>query len=407
MLIKARVMGGDEASERRRGGGRNGGVTPGQSAQLPEAAWQEAYANGEVVEPPYDLDALSALYETNATNKACIDVKAINIVGLGYQFVPAEGADGSEESRRRLEDLFGHCNPEMTFTEILRCVWTDVEAVGNGYLEVTRNSLGEIDGFYHVPATTVRVRADHDGFVQIRDGRTRHFRRLGGALPAGDGAGDDLTEIMHLRKYTPQSSYYGIPDIVAAIPAAAGDKAARDYNFDFFAHNAVPRLAIIVEGGQLTDAALRQVQRYMESEIKGQNHKTLVLEVPGGEARVRIEKLTVGSEDEASFLGYRRSNRDEIATVHRVPPSKISIVENANLANSRDQDKTFREQVVQPEQRRLEHRLNEMIRDQIGIDGWQFRLEESDLESDLEKAEIAKIYTQIGVWTAEEARGRV
>ena len=211
--------------------------------------------------------------------------------------------------------------------------------------------------------------------------------------------------MLHFRKYTPQSSYYGVPDIVAAIPAAAGDKAARDYNFDFFAHNAVPRLAIVVEGGQLTEAALRQVQRYMESEIKGQSHKTLVLEVPGSDARVRIEKLTVGTQDEASFLGYRRANRDEIATVHRVPPSKIGIVENANLANSRDQDKTFREQVVRPEQRRIEHRFNGLIRGQMGICDWQLQLQESDLEGELERAEIARIYTEIGAWTAEDVRG--
>ena len=194
---------------------------------------------------------------------------------------------------------------------------------------------------------------------------------------------------------------------MAAIPAAAGDKAARDYNYDFFAHNAVPRLAIVVEGGQLSDAALKQIQRYMESEIKGQHHKTLVLEVPGTDAKVRIEKLTVGSEDEASFLGYRRANRDEIVTVHRVPPSKIGIVENANLANSRDQDKTFREQVVRPEQRRIEHRFDELIREGMGIEGWSFRLLESDLGGELERAEIARIYTEIGVWTTEDARRQV
>ena len=391
-LVKARVMGGSPADL---------GVRAGRSRQLPETPWGDAYANGEVKEPPYDLDALAALYETNATNKACVDAKATNIAGIGYRFGAVPGTDASQDDRARLEALFGRCNPEMTFTEILRSVWTDVEALGNGYLEITRNSLGEVDGFYHVPATTVRVRTDRSGFVQIRDGRTREF----GTLRVSEGIGTgDANEMIHFRKYTPQSSYYGVPDIVAAIPAAAGDKAARDYNYDFFAHNAVPRLAIVVEGGQLNDAAMRQVQRYMESEIKGQGHKTLVLEVPGADSRVRIEKLTVGTQDEASFLGYRRANRDEIATVHRVPPSKIGIVENANLANSRDQDKTFREQVVRPEQRRIEHRFNELIRDQLGIGDWELQLQESDLAGELERAEIARIYTEIGAWTAEDVK---
>jgi capsid portal protein len=61
----------------------------GVSRQLPDTPWHEAYASGEVVEPPYDLEALAALYETNSTHKACVDAKTINVVGLGYRFVPA------------------------------------------------------------------------------------------------------------------------------------------------------------------------------------------------------------------------------------------------------------------------------------------------------------------------------
>ena len=101
------------------------------------------------------------------------------------------------------------------------------------------------------------------------------------------------------------------------------------------------------------------------------------------------------------------ANRDEVMMVHRVAPSKITVVENANLANSTDQDKTFREQVVRPEQRRIEYRFNRMIREQIGIGDWELRLEEMDLSRALEEAQVAQIYEKMGVWTAEEIRGRV
>ena len=81
-------------------------------------------------------------------------------------------------------------------------------------------------------------------------------------------------------------------------------------------------------------------------------------------------------------------------------------MENANLANSTDQDKTFREQVVRPEQRRIEFRINHMLREQMGIADWQFRFREMDLTEELQQAEIARIYAEIGVWTAEEIRAR-
>jgi PBSX family phage portal protein len=331
-----------------------------------------------------------------------------NTVGLGYRFVPlAENVRGANRGNLALlEHLFGNCNPDQTFTEVLSAVQTDVECLGNGYLELTRNSRGEIDGFYHVPGTTMRVRGGGGGFLQIRETERRYFRPLGGPEEADPLTGEPQNEIMHLKKYTPQSSYYGIPDIVAAMAAIVGDKEAREYNIDFFENHAVPRLAIIVEGGQLSDDVLAQIQEYMETEIRGQGHKTLVLDVPGNDVRIRLEPLTVGVSQDAAFLEYRKANRDEVLMVHRVPPSKITVVEHANLANSKDQDKTFREQVIRPEQRRIEYRLNRMIREQMGIGDWRFRFEEMDLSEAREEAEIARIYSEIGAWTVEEIRGR-
>jgi PBSX family phage portal protein len=378
----------------------------GQSRQLPESAWESEYAEGVVREPPYDLEALAGLYETNATHKACVDAKVINIVGLGHRFVATNGeADPAE--LQRLEELFAGCNPDMTFTEIMRQVWTDVETLGNGHLEVTRNGAGEVDGFFPMPGTTVRVKVDNQGLVQIREGKKRHFKRLGDAEPRRDPETGELqSEVLHFRKYTPQSSFYGVPDLVAALPAVVGDKAAREYNIDFFEHNAVPRMAVIVEGARVSDEVMGAIRQFMETEIKGKPHKTLVLDVPGENVKVRLEPLGQHATEDAAFLDYRKANRDEVMMVHRVPPSKITVVENANLANSRDQDKTFREQVVRPEQRRIEHRLNQMIREQIGIRDWAFRFVEMDLGEAREEAELARVYASIGAWTVNEVRGR-
>jgi PBSX family phage portal protein len=392
-LVKAYVVGGGEG---------------GRSQQLPESAWSEAYATGEVVQPPYDLDSLASLYELNGTHKACVDAKTVNIVGLGHRFVPlGNEREASPENLAVLEHLFATCNPDMTFTEVMRAVWTDVECIGNGYLELTRNSRGQIDGMYHVPGTTVRVKSDRHGFVQERDGQRRHFRTVGSWEHTDPETGSVQNELVHFAKYTPLSSYYGVPDILPAVAAVLGDKAAREYNVDFFTHNAVPRMAIIVEGGQLSDEVLGQLKQFMESEVKGQGHKTLVLDVPGRETKVRLEKLTVGSQDDAAFLDYRKANRDEVLLVHRVPPSKVTVVENANLANSRDQDKTFREQVVRPEQRRIEYRFNRLIAEQFGIGDWAFRFRELDLAEAKEEAEVAALYAGIGALTVDEIRGQM
>ena len=393
-LLKAHVIGQDD-------------IQAGASQQLPEDVWSAAYEAGEVVEPPYDLEALAALYTSNSAHKACVDAKVTNIVGLGYTFMPTcEQAEASAEDRQRIEELFASCNKAMTFTEIMRAVWTDVECLGNGYLEVTRNSRGEVDGLYHVPGVTMRVRADRDGYVQIREGRRRDFRALGSEEQIDEDTGAVQNEIVHFYKYTPLSSYYGVPDIIPALPAMLGDKAAAEYNLDFFEHNAVPRMAIVVEGAQLSESLLNQIQHFMESEVKGQGHKTLVLEAPGSDAKVRIEPLTVGQAEDAGFVDYRYQNREDVLMVHRVPPAKVTIIDSANRANAYDQDKTFREQVVRPEQRRVEYQINQMIRRELGISDWEFAFREMDLSEALQEAEVAQIYHEIGAWTTDEIRAK-
>ncbi len=389
VLAKARVVGTDPSD--------------GKTQQLPEAPWPALYADGSIAEPPYDLEGLAALYESNATNKACIDAKVSNIVGLGYRMVRVSAAS-DEEELARVEALLSGADAGAPLTESLKAVWLDVETVGNGYLEITRNAQRQVDGFYHVPATTVRIATDRRRYVQIRSGKQQWFRVY---CPGGRPTDDGLNEILHFKKHTPLSTYYGVPDVVAAMSAAAGDRAARDYNIDFFEHNAVPRMAIIVEGGQLSDDLVRQVQQFMESEIRGKGHKTLLLDVPGNDVKVRVEPLTIGTQDDAAFLGYRRANRDEIMMAHRVPPSKITVVENANLANSTDQDKTFREQVVRPQQRAIEYRINKLLRRDLGVSGWEFRFREMDLGEERQQAEIAQIYGDLGVWDVDEIRAQL
>lgn len=378
------------------------GARAGASRVLGDPGWTALYEQGWVVEPPYDLDILAGLYETNAVNKACVDAKAGSIAGLGYRLVRTDER-GTEQGREAAIRLLEGRQTGTCFMDLIHGVCLDMESVGNGYIEVTRDSRGVIDGLYRVPATTVRVSPDRERLAQVVDGQRQWFHAYayGTRVPT-----DGLTEILHFRKQSPASSHYGVPDIVAAIGAAAGDRAAKEYNLDFFEHNAVPRMAIIVEGGQLTDELMRQIQHFMESEIRGKGHKTLVLDVPGHDVKVRIEPLTVGNQDDAAFLAYRKANRDEIMMAHRVPPSKITVVENANLANSKDQDKTFREQVVRPEQRRIEQRINRMLAKDLGVPGWEFRFVEMDLDEEREQAEIARVYAEIGAWDVNEIRAR-
>ena len=98
---------------------------------------------------------------------------------------------------------------EDTFTQTLIKVYTDLEATGNGYIEVGRTVGGNIGYIGHIPAKTMRVRRLRDGFVQLLYGKAVYFNNFGDKETENPIAGqeDRPNEIIHLKKYTPMNNY--------------------------------------------------------------------------------------------------------------------------------------------------------------------------------------------------------
>ncbi|MBN1630279.1 MAG: phage portal protein, partial [Thermoleophilia bacterium] len=211
-------------------------------------------------------------------------------------------------------------------------------------------------------------------------------------------------EILVIGETSPDSAFYPMPDHTPALGDIAGDEAAQLYQLQFFKNNAVPRIAICVDGGKLDPDTKDFILKYLAEGIRGEAHKTLLIETePGAGLHVHIEKLTVEGRTEADFMDYRKWARETVIMAHRVSPSKVTIVENANLANSKDQDKTFKEQVIKPDQNRWEKRIQWLLEDEFGAD---FPLEFHFVEMDLsDEEQIARTHSYYaGAATNNEVR---
>lgn len=374
--------------------------------------------------PPYNLEYLAELAVENATHAACIQTKVVNIVGLGYKWKETSKiqdarisiADDDDKITKlarkldravaRLDEWLEDLNEEDDFSDTLMKVWADVEATGNGYMEVGRNRDGSVGYLGHIPAPTVRVRLARDGFFQLIDRPDRMvFFRNYGDTTTNDPIGRDKSpnEIIHFKKHTPKSAYYGVPDIVAALPAVAGDKFSAAYNLDYFENKAVPRYALIVKGARLSAQAERRILEYFRREVKGKHHTTLYIPVPapmGSNVDVKLEPLENKVQD-ASFSKYRDQNRADIMMVHRTPSSKIA-VDGANSAGSRESDKTFKTQVCAPEQRRIEKKINRIVKEIT--DMYTFKFEEYDLIDEETQSRIHDRYIRLGIKNVNEIR---
>jgi PBSX family phage portal protein len=385
------------------------------------------YAMFDLIEPPYNLDYLSQIYEISPYNYAAINAKVSNIVGLGHDFVETrktkEAFDNItddrslDRARRKLnrlrQDLYDwleDCNEEETFTETLIKAYTDVEATGNGFIEIGRTSAGKIGYLGHIPAKTMRVRRLRDGFIQLLYGKAVYFRNFGDQETENPIAGglDRPNEIIHLKKYTPTNNYYGIPDIVASQNAMAGNEFAGKYNLDYFENKAVPRYIITVKGAKLSTESERKLLEFFQVGLRGKNHRSLYIPLPpdspDSKVEFKMEPIEAGTQ-ESSFNVYRKSNRDEILLSHRVPINKIGTPEGVNLAVARDADKTFREQVCRPAQMNLEKKLNKLIEEMT--DALLLKFNELTLTDEDTQSKIDERYLRMQVITPNEVRIRM
>jgi PBSX family phage portal protein len=403
--------------------------TEGAETKRTEDEEATGYSLFEVAMPPYNLEYLADLYEISSPHMAAVEAKVYNIVGLGYDFVESEKAkskletiteQGRLDSARRkltrgkqeLNDWLDSCNEEDEFVETLIKAWTDYESTGNGYIEIGRVATGPNNGLIryigHIPSRTMRVRKNRDGFVQIISNKAVFFRNYGDKRTSDSINGDsNPNEIIHLKNYTPKNSYYGVPDIISAMPAVTGNDFSSRFNLDYFENKAVPRYVIIVKGGSLSNRAEQNILEFFQTSIKGKNHRTLFVPLPaeedGRKVDFKMEAVEAGTQD-SSFNTYRKGNLVEILMSEGVPMTKVSLGEGVSLAAARDADKTFKEQKCRPKQAILEKKLNKLVKEIT--DAHTLRLNELSLTDEDTQSKIDERYLRMQTIVPNEVRAR-
>lgn len=402
---------------------RSSGVNGSGTKQInPGTVYNNGYGIFDVITPPWNLYELANYYDTSFANHAAIDAKVENIVGLGYDFVISDRTqlrleqqmetDQRDRARNRIErlkielrDWLENLNDDDSFTNTMTKFWTDVEATGNGYLEIGRTTKGEIGYVGHIPATTIRVRRLRDGYVQIIGQKVVYFRNFGAKNPNPVTGDPRPNEIIHYKEYSPLNTYYGVPDIISAISSLHGDQLATQYNIDYFSNKAVPRYVVTLKGAKLSADAEDKMFRFLQTSLRGQSHRTLYIPLPGDSDNNKVEFNMQPIENgiqEASFNEYRIRNREDILIAHQVPLSKIGGGDSSAIAAALAQDRTFKEQVARPAQRNLEKMINKIVREKTDV--LELKFNELTLTDEIAQSQIIERYVKTQVITPNEAR---
>jgi PBSX family phage portal protein len=391
----------------------------------PGTAVRNGYGLFDVITPPYNLYELANYYDTSFANHAAIDAKVENVVGLGYDFVVSsrtmlklenvEDENSLGRARKRIErakiemrDWLENLNDDDSFTKIMEKIYVDVQATGNGYMEIGRKVTGEIGYIGHIPSTTMRVRRLNDGYVQIIQPSVTYFRNFGAKNQNPVTTDTRPNEVIHFKQYSPLNTYYGVPDIISALASLIGDQLASNYNIDYFENKAVPRYVITLKGAKLSADAEDKMFRFLQTGLKGQSHRTLYIPLPGDTENNKVQfemKPIENGVQEGSFKEYRLQNRNDILVAHQVPLSKLGGGDSGSIANALAQDRTFKEQVSRPAQNEIAKLIGKIVREKTDI--LELKFNELTLTDEIAQSQILERYVKTQVMMPNEAREKL
>ena len=407
-----------KATESGIGGAQSKAINPG-------TVYRNGYGIFDLITPPYNLYELSSYYDTSFANHAAIDAKVSNTIGVGYSLdmtkatqmrLESTSSDSAKEkAKKRIESLkvelgdwLESLNQDDSLTKVLERVVIDMQATGNGYIEVGRTTNGKIGYVGHIPSTTMRIRRLRDGYVQIISGSIIYFRNFG--AKNNNPVTDDPrpNEIIHLKEYSPLNTFYGVPDIIAAVVSMRGDMLAAQYNLDYFENKAVPRYVITVKGAKLSSEGEDKLFRFFQTGLNHQNHRTLYIPLPADQDGNKVEfnmEPVENTVQEGSFNTYRQRNRDDVLMAHQVPLSKLGGVDASAVASAMTQDRTFRDQVAKPLQEYVEKAVNKIIREQTDV--LELKFNQVSLIDEVAQSQIFERYAKVTAMVPNEIREKI
>jgi hypothetical protein len=343
---------------------------------------------------PFNFEMAGRFQSVNVHHGRSIHTKVAATVGLGFE-------SPNDRKRKQAKALGTPLGPddlppaddvalidtkldplcEHSWHDAISDVCEDYWQTGNGYLEIVRSQRGgEVIGIYHLPAK--------EAYVVIEDHRyRRHYSIQGGEDSTGsrvfarfgdlddflrrakgsrgvtfDYSGaldpDAVSEVIHFRRPTSLSRWYGYPDWLSCVAAIELVQCLTQHEYDFFLNRGVPEFMLFILGQGLNPKDKERIESAMQSTIGlGNQHKSLLVNLPNGgaEMQVILHKLAMESKSDGSqFAGMAESLALQIVSSHGVPSllAGIQVPGKLGAANEMVQAmQSFQTLVIGPAQR--------------------------------------------------------
>ena len=326
----------------------------------------------------------------------CVDVIARTITAGGVQAVPnnlsLEGAEipTPPAQVQAVQKLLEYINEEEDARQLFRMVVTDLLIFGDSFTEVVYLDKAPI-ALFPLDPQTMNILNDEHGtvlgyFQQMETGRTAVFAPHQVIHVKLDAPGGGMYGVSTIQKnYVPITNYLFTEGLIQET-MRRGDPSRLHVDWPI-------TLPISVQQ--------RLQQQYQFTNLGAKNIGNL-FETKGQTA---VQELGTNKLQEWDMVA--KSCRDEIISGFGVPPSKVGVIESANIGGGQgtSQDRSFRVNTCGPISELILEKFSfRLLYLSYGVKDWHLKFGEVDWRDDMTIEQIRDIRVRNGSWTANRYR---
>ena len=231
-------------------------------------------------------------------------------------------------------------NPLMTSVMWREMIVQDLNIRGNHYSQIIRNRLGEVTALYPLKSSSMEVSMDENAVM-------RYIYK-----PGSKKYVVEAKEILHIRGLPGEDGITGLSPIAYNRRAIQLGDTAQEFGINFFDKGANGAGAFTT-AGELSETAFERLKTDLVEKYTGMNNSGKPMLLEGG---LKFERFTIPNND-SQFLETRKYQKEDIASIFRVPMHMINSLENATFSNIEHQSLEFVQFTMLPWIKRIEQAL--------------------------------------------------
>ena len=398
---------------------------------------------------PADFKGYETIVDESRILPQCIKAYKQNICGFGIGIQYKEDTEETSEMAAEYDKankILKTLSLDSDVTAVMKQVIGARETFGTAYVEVVRNTVGEVVQIEFIsdtdsitktkpldPAIDMTYFCDGEPIIRKKkfrkyrqdiSGKTVYFKELGDPRIMDRRNGHYLDkyeslEVEHqaneIQEFTIGSKPYGKIRWIGQILGSAGARKADYLNYNYFRNGRHIPLMLILKGGTLSEDSRSSLETYM-NDVKGENgqHAFLLLEEESKDGAVpyettekpdiEIKELSSILQKDELFQGYIDNNRKSVQSSFQLPDLYVGYTTDFNRATAQTAMEVTEEQVFQPERKELAWIFNNKLLNSYGFKHVEVYFKAPDLSNPDDIAKILAVCKSAGGLTPNKAK---